>query len=72
MENLLSKKLADCDLSVRTLCCLKGAGIETVGDLCRYSRSDLLRMRNFGKKSIMEIEDFLQDNKIGWDKKYKQ
>ena len=69
MENILSKKLADCDLSVCTLCCLRAAGIETIGELVKYSKSDFLRMRNFGRKSIMEIEDFLQDNKIGWDKK---
>lgn len=56
---LYGKRLVDCDLSVRTLNCLKGADIETVGDLVQYNKTDLLRLRNFGKKSLTELDDFL-------------
>ena len=56
---LYGKRLVDCDLSVRTLNCLKGADIDTIGDLVQYDKTDLLRLRNFGKKSLTELDDFL-------------
>ncbi len=56
---LLSTKICDCKLSVRTLNCLKFANIETLGDLVQLERKDLFRFRNLGKRSIAEIEDYL-------------
>ena len=62
MRQLLKTKLVDIDLSVRALNCLKAADVETLGDLVSYAKSDLLKFRNFGKKSLTELED-LVDNK---------
>lgn len=60
MRQLLKTKLVDLDLSVRALNCLKAADVETLGDLCTYNKNDLLKFRNFGKKSLTELEDLLQ------------
>ncbi|MFM8597163.1 MAG: DNA-directed RNA polymerase subunit alpha, partial [Flavobacteriales bacterium] len=57
MRQLLKTKLVDMDLSVRALNCLKAADVETLGDLVSYAKSDLLKFRNFGKKSLTELED---------------
>ncbi len=62
MRQLLKTKLVDMDLSVRALNCLKAADVETLGDLVSYAKSDLLKFRNFGKKSLTELDD-LVDNK---------
>jgi len=62
MRQLLKTKLVDMDLSVRALNCLKAAEVETLGELVSFSKSDLLKFRNFGKKSLTELED-LVDNK---------
>ncbi len=62
MRQLLKTKLVDMDLSVRALNCLKAADVETLGDLVSYNKNDLLKFRNFGKKSLTELED-LVDNK---------
>ena len=59
MRQLLKTKLVDLDLSVRALNCLKAAEVDTVGDLVRYNRNDLLKFRNFGKKSLTELDDLL-------------
>jgi DNA-directed RNA polymerase subunit alpha len=59
MRQLLKTKLIDLDLSVRALNCLKAAEVDTVGDLVRYNRNDLLKFRNFGKKSLTELDDLL-------------
>ena len=59
MRQLLKTKLIDMDLSVRALNCLKAADVETLGDLCTYNKNDLLKFRNFGKKSLIELEDLL-------------
>ncbi|MBR5644075.1 MAG: DNA-directed RNA polymerase subunit alpha [Salinivirgaceae bacterium] len=59
MRQLLKTKLIDMDLSVRALNCLKAADVETLGDLCTYNKNDLLKFRNFGKKSLTELEDLL-------------
>lgn len=59
MRQLLKTKLSDQDLSVRALNCLKAAEVDTVGDLVRYNRHDLLKFRNFGKKSLTELDDLL-------------
>jgi DNA-directed RNA polymerase subunit alpha len=62
MRQLLETKLVDMDLSVRALNCLKAAEVDTLGDLVSFAKSDLLKFRNFGKKSLTELED-LVDNK---------
>ena len=62
MRQLLKTKLVDMDLSVRALNCLKAADVETLGDLVSHAKADLLKFRNFGKKSLTELED-LVDNK---------
>ena len=59
MRQVLKTKLSDQDLSVRALNCLKAAEVETVGDLVRFNRNDLLKFRNFGKKSLSELDDLL-------------
>lgn len=56
----LSMSLEDCDFSVRTVNCLKEAGIETVADLVKHHRADLLKFRNFGKKSLTELGEWLE------------
>ncbi len=60
MRQLLKTKLVDLDLSVRALNCLKAADVETLGELVQFNRNDLLKFRNFGKKSLTELDDLLQ------------
>ena len=67
---ILSKKLVDCNLSVRALCCCKSAGIETVSDLAACKKMDMLKFRGFGKKSITELDDFLSDLGLKWGTNY--
>uniref|UniRef100_UPI00272A8046 DNA-directed RNA polymerase subunit alpha C-terminal domain-containing protein n=1 Tax=Paramuribaculum intestinale TaxID=2094151 RepID=UPI00272A8046 len=59
MRQLLKSKLVDMDLSVRALNCLKSAEVETLGELVQYNKTDLLKFRNFGKKSLTELDDLL-------------
>ncbi|MCX7862910.1 MAG: DNA-directed RNA polymerase subunit alpha [Bacteroidales bacterium] len=59
MRQLLKTKLTDLDLSVRALNCLKSADIETLGELVTYNKNDLLKFRNFGKKSLTELEELV-------------
>jgi len=59
MRQLLMTKLTDLDLSVRALNCLKAAEIDTLGDLVSFDKNDLLKFRNFGKKSLSELEDLV-------------
>jgi len=59
MRQLLKSKLADMNLSVRALNCLKAADVETLGELVKFQKSDLLKFRNFGKKSLTELDDLL-------------
>ena len=59
MRQLLKSKLVDMDLSVRALNCLKSAEVETLGELVRYNKTDLLKFRNFGKKSLTELDELL-------------
>jgi len=61
MRQLLKTKLVDLDLSVRALNCLKAADVESLGDLVQYNRTDLLKFRNFGKKSLAELDDVLNN-----------
>lgn len=60
MRQILKSKLIDMDLSVRALNCLKSAELETLGDLVAIHKSDLLKFRNFGKKSLAELEDLVK------------
>ena len=59
MRQLLKMKLVDLDLSVRALNCLKAAEVDTLGDLVTYNRSDLMKFRNFGKKSLTELDELV-------------
>ncbi len=59
MRQLLKSKLVDMDLSVRALNCLKSAEVETLGELVVFNKNDLLKFRNFGKKSLTELDEFL-------------
>jgi DNA-directed RNA polymerase subunit alpha len=59
MRQLLKTKLVDMDLSVRALNCLKAAEVETLGDLVSFNKNDLMKFRNFGKKSLTELEELV-------------
>lgn len=59
MRQLLKSKLVDMELSVRALNCLKSAEVETLGELVVFNKTDLLKFRNFGKKSLTEIDELL-------------
>jgi DNA-directed RNA polymerase subunit alpha len=60
VRQLLKTKLVDLDLSVRALNCLKAADVESLGDLVQFNKNDLLKFRNFGKKSLTELEDLVK------------
>jgi len=60
IRQLLSTKLTDFDLSVRALNCLKAAELETMGQLVAYNKNDLLKFRNFGKKSLTELDNMVK------------
>ena len=80
-ESILTKRLVDCNLTVRTLNCLKAYGeyingewvykdIDTIGDLARHQKTDLLKLRNFGKKCLIELDDFLNELGLEWGTNY--
>jgi len=64
IRQLLKTKLVDLDLSVRALNCLKAADVETLGDLVTYNKNDLLKFRNFGKKSLTELEELVKSKNL--------
>lgn len=64
MRQLLKTRLVDMDLSVRALNCLKAAEVETLGELVRYNRNDLLKFRNFGKKSLTELDELVKSKNL--------
>jgi len=66
MRQLLKTKLVDMDLSVRALNCLKAADVETLGDLVSYTKADLLKFRNFGKKSLTELEELVRSKSLNF------
>ena len=66
MRQLLKTKLVDLDLSVRALNCLKSAEVETLGELVRFNKTDLLKFRNFGKKSLTELDELLAQHKLNF------
>ncbi len=59
MRQLLKTKLSDMQLSVRALNCLKSAEVETLGELVVFNKTDLLKFRNFGRKSLTELDSLL-------------
>jgi DNA-directed RNA polymerase subunit alpha len=64
MRQLLKTRLIDLDLSVRALNCLKVADVDTLGQLVAYNKNDLLKFRNFGKKSLAELEDLVKSKSL--------
>ena len=66
MRQLLKTRLIDMELSVRALNCLKAAEIDTLGDLAKLSKADLLKFRNFGRKSLTELEELLEDKNLSF------
>jgi len=68
-KNMMKTKLVDLDLSVRALNCLKAADVETLGELVSYTKNDLMKFRNFGKKSLDELAELLEAKglKFGMD-----
>ncbi len=66
MRQLLKTKLIDLDLSVRALNCLKAAEVETLGDLVKFNKNDLLKFRNFGKKSLTELDELLESMSLSF------
>lgn len=64
IRQLLKTKLVDMDLSVRALNCLKAADVETLGELVSYNKNDLLKFRNFGKKSLTELEELVKSKNL--------
>ena len=66
MRQLLKTKLVDMDLSVRALNCLKAAEVDTLGDLVSFNKNDLMKFRNFGKKSLTELEELVINKGLGF------
>jgi DNA-directed RNA polymerase subunit alpha len=66
MRKLLKTSLEDLDLSVRAYNCLKAAKINSLGEMVQYETHELLKFRNFGKKSLVEIEELLQDKGLSF------
>ncbi len=66
MRQLLKTKLVDLDLSVRALNCLKAADVDTLADLVVFNKNDLLKFRNFGKKSLAELDDLLDNMNLNF------
>jgi DNA-directed RNA polymerase subunit alpha len=64
MRQLLKTRLVDMDLSVRALNCLKAADVDTLGELVSYNKNDLLKFRNFGKKSLTELEELVESKSL--------
>ena len=64
--SLLSMKITDCNLSVRSLNCLKGQEIETIGDLCKENKSDILKIKHLGWRSLTELNDLLDSLGLDW------
>ena len=66
MRQLLKTKLVDLDLSVRALNCLKAAEVDSLGDLVKFNKNDLLKFRNFGKKSLTELDELLESMSLSF------
>ena len=63
---LIKMKVSDLGFSVRTENCLRAVDVETVADLCKQNRKKLLQYRNFGHKSLEELEQFMKRNNLSW------
>ena len=66
MRQLLKTKLIDLDLSVRAINCLKAAEVETLGDLVSYNKNDLMKFRNFGRKSLVELDELVYSKNLSF------
>jgi len=66
MRQLLKTKLVDMDLSVRALNCLKAAEVDTLGDLVSFNKNDLMKFRNFGKKSLTELDELVHNKGLNF------
>jgi len=66
MRKLLKTQLEDLDLSVRAYNCLKAAKINSLGELVKYDTAELIKFRNFGKKSLVEIEQLVIDKGLSF------
>jgi len=66
MRQLLKTKLVDMDLSVRALNCLKAAEVDTLGDLVSFNKNDLMKFRNFGKKSLTELDELVHNKGLSF------
>jgi len=64
MRQLLKTRLVDMDLSVRALNCLKAADVDTIAELVSFNKNDLLKFRNFGKKSLTELEELVESKNL--------
>ena len=65
-DEMLDRPITDYPLSIRALNCLKSADINTLRELVRLTEWDLLKFRNFGKKSVSELSDFIKDHDLTW------
>ena len=72
VNSILKKKISEFDLSVRTLGCLLAAEVETLEDLCSFNKNDILKFRNFGKKSLTELECLLKENNLSFGMTFDQ
>ncbi len=66
MRQLLKTKLTDMDLSVRAINCLKAAEVETLGDLVSFNKNDLMKFRNFGRKSLVELDELVDSKNLSF------
>lgn len=66
MRQLLKTRLIDMDLSVRALNCLKAAEVDTLGDLVSFNKADLMKFRNFGKKSLTELDELVENKGLAF------
>lgn len=67
LQEPFTTKIEDCHFSVRTYNCLHAVGIKTIGDIVAWKRSDFMRLRNFGKKSLIELDEFLERNNLSYE-----
>jgi len=70
MSEVLNRSVEELELSVRSYNCLKNANIQTIGDLVQKSESEMLRTKNFGRKSLNEIKEILQGLGLGFGMKF--
>lgn len=64
--DIKEKKIIDCDLSVRAICTCRIIGAETLGELAKMNRNDVMRSHNVSTKTLYELDDLLTDNGLNW------